>query len=77
MTADNHNAIAVFVDALTKYTVMVPCTKESSGADWAHMFKDHVHAHFGLPEHILSDRGTQSLACSIKSWLSALATTGN
>ena len=59
MTADNHNAIAVFVDALTKYTVIVPCSKESSGADWAHMFKDHVHVHFGLPEHILSDRGTQ------------------
>ena len=59
MTADNHNAVAVFVDALTKYTVIVPCTKESSVADWAHMFKDHVHVHFGLPEHILSDRGTQ------------------
>ena len=59
MTADNHNAIAVFVDALTKYVVIVPCTKESSGADWARMFKDNVHVHFGLPEHILSDRGTQ------------------
>ena len=23
------------------------------------MFKDNVHLHFGLPEHILSDRGTQ------------------
>ena len=30
MTADNHNAIAVFVDALTKCVVIVPCTKESS-----------------------------------------------
>ena len=37
MAADNHNAIAVFVDALTTYTVIVPCTKESSGADWAHI----------------------------------------
>ena len=35
------------------------CTKESSGADWASLFKDHVHVHFGLPEHILFDRGTQ------------------
>ena len=26
MTADNHNAIALFVDALTKYTVTMPCT---------------------------------------------------
>ena len=38
-TSDNHNAIAVFVDALTKYTVIVPCTKENSGADWANMLK--------------------------------------
>ena len=23
------------------------------------MFLDHVHAHFGLPKHVLSDRGPQ------------------
>ena len=59
MTADKHDAIAVFVDALTKYTIIVPCTKESTGADWAHMFMNHVHTHFGLPMYILSDRGPQ------------------
>ena len=75
MTADNHNAIAVFVDALTKYTVVVPCTKESSGADWAHMFKDHVHVHFGLPDCLTGAHNL--LAGPIKSWLSALATNGN
>ena len=54
-----HNAIAVFVVALTKYIILVPCSKESSGTDWAHMCMDHVHEHFGLPIHTLSDRGTQ------------------
>ena len=58
-TVSKHNAIAVFVDLLTKYVILVPCSKESSGADWAHMFMDNVHVHFGLPVHILSDRGTQ------------------
>lgn len=58
-TASKHNAIAVFVDALTKYVILVPCSKESSGADWARMFMDNVHEHFGLPIHILSDRGGQ------------------
>lgn len=58
-TADQHDAVAVFVDALTKYVILVPCSKESLGTDWAHMFVDPVHDHFGLPVHILSDRGTQ------------------
>ena len=62
-TADNLNAIAVFVDALTIYVILVPCSKSSSGMDWAHMFMDNVYAHFGLPEHILSDRGTQFTGC--------------
>ena len=57
-TAAKHNAVAVFVDAWTKYVILVPCSKESSGADWAH-FMDIVHEHFGLPIHILSDRGMQ------------------
>lgn len=56
MTVSKHNAIAVFVNAMTKYVGIVPCIKESSGADWAHMFKDHIHAR--LPQYILSDRGT-------------------
>ena len=59
LTADKHDAIAVFVDALTKYIIIAPCTKESTGADWAHMFMNNVHTHFGLPKHILSDRGPQ------------------
>lgn len=54
-----YNAVAVFVDSLTKYVLLVPCSKESSGADWAHMFVDNVHEHFGLPVHVLSDIGTQ------------------
>ena len=47
-----HNAVAVVIDALTKYVILLPCSKDSSGADWAHMFVD-VHEHFGLPVHVL------------------------
>ena len=62
-TASKHNAIAVFVDALTKYVTLMPCCKSSSGVDRAHVFMDHVYAHFGLPEHVLSDRGAQFTGC--------------
>ena len=66
-TANKHNAVAVFVDELTEYVILGPCSKESSGADWAYMFIDNVYVHFGLPEHILSDRGTQFTGLFIKS----------
>lgn len=29
VTTDDHTAVAVFPDALTKYVLIVPCTKES------------------------------------------------
>ena len=42
------------------------------------MFMDHVHVHFGLATHILSDRGVPSLLGSpIKDWLTDLVTAGN
>ena len=57
-TTDNGNtAIAVFVDKLTKY--LVACSKESTAEDWANMFVDRVYVHHGLPENMISDRGTQ------------------
>ena len=89
MTAKQHNAITVSVNQLTKYVILVPSTKESSGADWAHMYMDHVNVHFGLPTHILFDRGTEFTSCligvpnslplgvSTKYWLTDLATAGN
>ncbi len=57
-TIAGHDAVAVFVHELTKYVILVPCSKETSGTDWAQTFMDQVHVHFGLPTHVLSDRGT-------------------
>ena len=56
-TANKYDAIAVFIDELTKYVSLVTCSKQSSGANWAHVFVDNVYVYFGLPEHILC--GTQ------------------
>ncbi len=58
-TAAGNDAIVVFVDKLTKYVLLVACSKESSAFDWVSMFLHHVHGHFGLPDKIVSDRGPQ------------------
>ena len=57
LTAKGHNAIAVFVDKLTKYVYAVPCSNTSDATDWAHMYVEHVVQHQGLSEVIISDRG--------------------
>lgn len=54
-----HDAIAVFVDRLTKYVYIMPCTVNNDGEDWADMFMASVHTNQGLPDRILSDRGPQ------------------
>ena len=59
VTADGHNAIAVFVNKLTKYVYAVSCT-DTSAIDWADMYVQHVVQHEGLSHVIISDRGPQS-----------------
>ena len=59
VTADGHNAIAVFVDKLTKYVYAVPCNDTSDVVDWADMYVQHVVQHEGLSHVIISDRGPQ------------------
>ena len=74
-TTDNGNtAIAVFVDKLTKY--LVACSKESTAEDWANMFVDRVYVHHGLPENMISDRGTQFTSAFTDPWLKHWAMLG-
>ena len=62
LTAKGPNAIAVFVDKLTKYVYAVPCSNTSDATDWAHMYVEHVVQHQGLSELIMSDRGPQFIS---------------
>ena len=58
-TPKGNNAIAVFVDKLTKYVCELPCTDKSDAVDWANMYVEHVVQHEGLSNVIISDRGPQ------------------
>ena len=58
-TPEGNNAIAVFVDKLTKYVYELPCTDKSDAVDWANMYVEHVVQHEILSIVIISDRGPQ------------------
>lgn len=54
--ANGFNAIAVFVDKLSKMAHFAPTTTTVSAVDSARLFFDRVFRHHGLPRVIISDR---------------------
>ena len=57
--AEGHNAIVVFVDHLSKMVRLIPTTADLDSVGFAKPFFTHVFPHYGMPEKIISDRGTQ------------------
>ena len=55
-SADGFDAILTFVDRLSKMVHLVPTNKTVGAIGTAHLFKDHVFKHHGLPEVIIGDR---------------------
>ena len=59
-TAEGYDALMVVVDhGLTKGIILIPCHKTTTAEQTAALFLKHVFAHFGIPDVIISDRGTQ------------------
>jgi hypothetical protein len=56
VTRRGHNAIAVFVDRLSKRIVLVPTTNEVDAEGYAKLFFENVFRHFGMPKALISDR---------------------
>lgn len=54
------NAIAVFVNKLTKYVHAVPCKDTSTPVDWANMYLENVVQREGLSCVNISDMGPQT-----------------
>ena len=66
LTPKRNNAIAVFVDKLTKYVYAVPCDDKSNAVDWANKYLEHVVQHEGLSAVIISDRAPSSSVLSTR-----------
>jgi hypothetical protein len=57
--SQGYDAILVVVDRLSKMVRLVPTNGELTSEGLARLYRDRVWKDFGLPERILSDRGTQ------------------
>jgi hypothetical protein len=56
VTKSGYDAIAVFVDRLTKMVHFAPTFTDCSARDVARLFNDTVFKHHGLPSELISDR---------------------
>jgi hypothetical protein len=52
------DAILVIVDRYSKMNVYVPTTKRCDSVELAIILRDYVVRHYGMPEGILTDRGS-------------------
>ncbi|EIW70139.1 hypothetical protein TREMEDRAFT_30259, partial [Tremella mesenterica DSM 1558] len=54
-----YNSILVVVDRLTKWAIFIPTTTKLTAAGLSELILDYVVAQHGLPENIVSDRGSK------------------
>ena len=57
-----YNAILVVVDRFSKMIVLILMKDTLTAPQMAEHFRDHIWKRFGMPEQIISDRGTQYVA---------------
>ena len=56
--SEGYNTILVVIDRLTKMSHFIPCSKKLDAGQFANLFmKESVRLH-GLPQDIITDRGT-------------------
>ena len=65
-TEKGHTAIIVFVDRLSKMTVLSPARTDMGAKEVAHIFMDKVCSRFGFPKSIVSDRDTRFTSAFFK-----------
>ena len=56
--SNGFDALLVFVDRFTKMLHLIPCNKTTDAPQFARMFLDHIVRLHGLPDSLVSDRGS-------------------
>ena len=56
--SNGYDSILVFVDRMSKMSHFIPCLKSMSAPDFAKLFVSHIVRLHGLPNSIVSDRGS-------------------
>ncbi len=57
--SNGYDAIIMIVDHFSKEIIPVACSTELSSEGWAKILCDEVYAKHGMPQVVISDRGTQ------------------
>jgi hypothetical protein len=60
--SNGFDAILVVVCRLTKFRRIIPCKGTCNAEDLARLFRDNIWRLYGLPDSIVSDRGTQFIS---------------
>ncbi len=55
---NGQDAILMIVDRFSKEIIPIACTTELSSEGWAKILRDEVYAKHGMPQVVISDRGT-------------------
>jgi hypothetical protein len=56
--SNGHDSLLVFVDRFTKMCHVIPCNKTTDAPQFTCMFLDHVARLHGVPDSLVSDRGS-------------------
>ena len=56
--SNGFDALLIFVDRFTKMLHLIPCNKTTDAPQFARMFLDHIVRLHGLPDSLVSDRGS-------------------
>lgn len=72
-TEESYNSIFVITDRLTKYGYFIPYNEASDATTLAYHFLDRIVSQHGLPDEIISDRGTTFTS---KFWQALMALIG-
>src|SRR5882724_8435940 len=62
-----YDTIMVVIDCFSKCTHTIPTTSDVTASGVAQLFRDHVWKLHGLPEEVISDRGTQFVSNFVRS----------
>jgi len=61
-TSHGHNVLMVVVDHLSKWAHIIPTTSDMNSVGVARHYRDYIWKLHGLPEEVISDRGTQFIS---------------
>ncbi len=75
--SNGHDAILVIVDQFSKEIIPVACSTKLTSEGWAKILCDEVYAKHGMPQVVISDRGTIFVSKFMKDLYNLLQIKGN